>query len=363
MPARTAAALALVAAVTLAGLPGASEPEAEAGKKAKRAARAIKGFSGIRPRGDFTPGLTARLVKRARGNTTRSVIHWQAIERHRDRYESAPLNRLHRYYRAQRKRGIKPILVLQHAPVWARDPGPPQRCGRWDGCHYPPSRSMLGEWREFVAMIARRFPKASIEVWNEPNYVGQWESGVDPARYAQLLAAANGALNSVDPGRKLYPGGLGVVPKPGWIPPADFLRAAIAARPSLTAHADAINLHVYPTDGLGPGSSFRRLFGAVRKARDDGGAAELPLLVTELGLTTSGHRGVGQRKQARVLRKARRRILNMRDSIGVLLYTLADRRELGSGNPERGFGAVRPGPGTPATSYTPKRLYRKLRRR
>ena len=35
------------------------------------------------------------------------------------------------------------------------------------------------------------------EVWNEPNYLGQWQSGVDPARYARLLAVADGLADDM----------------------------------------------------------------------------------------------------------------------------------------------------------------------
>jgi hypothetical protein len=323
-------------------------------------ASAMFGFSGVRPRGDLTAALTARLVEAAGGSATRSVIHWQSIEPQRDQLVEAPLHRLHRYHRALRKRGIDPIIVIQHAPAWARDIGGPRMCGTADACHYPPARAMLGEWREFVAEIARRFRGAAIEIWNEPNYEGQWQSGVDPARYAELLAAADQAVAAAAPGRAVYPGGLGSVAKPGWRPPADFLRAAMAASPSLTAHADAINLHVYPTDGFGPDSAFRRLFGAVRQVRDSAGAAHLPLLVTELGATTSGPKRMSEADQSRRVLGALRRIEAMPDALGALVYTLVDRGELSPADPERGYGAVRAGPGVRGARYFPKLLFRKL---
>jgi hypothetical protein len=363
---RARIALAVAVAAGLASALGA-ERGGEAPLRAEaaqaRAGKFLGGFSGIRPHGDLTAALTAKLVDRAGGNTTRSVIHWQSIEPQQDQLATAPLERLHKYHRALRKRGIRPILVLQYAPVWARDAGEARACGADDACHYPPARSMLGEWREFVAEIERRFPGAAIEIWNEPNYLGQWQSGVDPARYAELLAAADGALESVDPRRKLYAGGLGAVAKAGWHPPADFLRTALAVTPSLADHADAINLHVYPTDGFGPDSSFSRLFSSVRAVRDGLGAGHLPLLITELGLTTTGPRAASEDKQARVLLGAKRRISRMPDALGVLLYTLADRDELSMSDPERGFGAVRPGPGERGATYSPKRVYVKLKNR
>ncbi len=83
---------------------------------------------------------------------------------------------------------------------------------------------MLGEWQEFVATIARRYPKASIEVWNEPNYIGQWQSGVDPARYARLLAAADQPSTRSTRRTPVYAGGLGTATKDRSLTPPQFLR-------------------------------------------------------------------------------------------------------------------------------------------
>jgi hypothetical protein len=137
----------------------------------------------------------------------------------------------------------------------------------------------------------------------------------------------------------------------------------MAASPSLATHADAINLHVYPTDGFGPNSSFRRLFGAVRQVRDAAGATELPLLVTELGATTSGPRRLTEVEQSRRVLGALRRIEAMQDALGALVYTLSDRREMSPADPERGYGAVRPGPGARGASFSSKDLYERLMRR
>ncbi len=321
----------------------------------------LLGFSGVRPNEDLTPRKTALLTRGIAGNATRTALHWQALEPQRDHYAEGEFARYERLYAALVADDITPIFVLQYAPAWARDSGAPKQCGTSDACHYPPARSELGQWRQFVAVVARRFPKASIEIWNEPNYVGQWQSGVDPERYAQLLAAADQAARSVDPRIPVYAGGLGTAVKDRSLTPPDFLRRAYAARPSLKGHTDALNLHLFPSFHLGPGSVFDRYFKQLRRVRDAAGDHSTPILVSEMGRSTSGQGGLTPSQQADIDLRATRRILSMDDTLGVLVYTLADRNELSSGDPERGFGIGRAGSGGDSTVYHPKPAYCALR--
>ena len=62
-----------------------------------------------------------------------------------------------------------------------------------------------------------------------------------------------------------------------------------------------------------------------------------------------------------MLLRASRRILSMSDTLGVLIYTLADRDELPSSDPERGYGIGRAGPGANSSVYRPKTAYCALR--
>ena len=171
-----ALAAAAPAAASLAPDPGGDESAQISGPPPGK----LFGFAGVRQVDDISAALASRLVARAHGNATRTAVHWQALEPARDHYRRAAFDRYDHLYAALRSRGIKPILVLQFAPAWARDHGPPQQCGSSDACHYPPARGMLGEWREFVRDVASRYPRAAIEVWNEPNYLGQWQSASIP---------------------------------------------------------------------------------------------------------------------------------------------------------------------------------------
>ena len=353
-----ALALAGPAAASLAPDPGGDESAQLSGPPPGK----LFGFAGVRQVGDISSALASRLVARTGGNATRTAMHWQALEPTRDHYRRAAFARYDHLYAALRSRGIKPVFVLQFAPAWARDHGPPQQCGSSDACHYPPAPGMLGEWREFVRDVARRYPRAALEVWNEPNYLGQWQSGVDPARYARLLAVADAAAASVHPRMPVLMGGLASVAKTGWWGPADFLRSAYAATPSLAGRTDAINFHVYPTSALGAGSEFARLFAAIRSARAAAGDTGTPLLVSELGLSTTGPHAVDGAQQSDVILRATRRILTMSDTLGVFVYTLVDREELAPADPERGFGVIRATAGRTGINVFPKPAYCALRR-
>ncbi len=305
----------------------------------------LYGFAGIRQVGGPAPAVAAPLITAVGGNASRTTLHWQALEPQRDRYDYARLLPYDALYATLTAVGIHPIFVLQYAPAWARDPGAPQDCGTYDSCHYPPARSMLGEWREFVAFIARRYPKAAIEVWNEPNDAGQWKPWPDPGRYAELVAEADRAAASVDPSIPVYAGGLETVQKTNALAAADFLRKTYAGSPSLRGHTDAVNLHLYPGKDLGAGSSFAKTFANIRAVRSDAGDRSTPLLISELGATTTGPWAVSGAEQADIVLRATRRILTMPDTLGVLVYTLADRAEFAQSNPERGFGLLGSGAG------------------
>ena len=192
--------LALATVIATLGLGAASAPQATS----KQQPRKLLGFSGVRP-------------ERGSGSGEDRPAHpWH--RRQREPYDAAlagarararrlprgALRALRAALRGAQGCGDRAVFVLQFAPAWARDPGGPQDCGASDSCHFPPAVEMLGEWGEFVAEVAQRFPAATIEVWNEPNYAGQWQSGVDPQRTRScsrsLIGAA--AARPGDPGHR-----------------------------------------------------------------------------------------------------------------------------------------------------------------
>ena len=315
------------------------------------------GFSGISQAGDLSPTANAQYVAAAGGNMTRTPIHWQALEPTRDNYREPAFDKYEQLYSALRGRGITPIFVIQYAPAWARDPGDPQMCGAFDYCHFPPAESELGEWQQFVAEVTRRFPQAAIEVWNEPNYASQWKPSPDPARYAELLAATDEAVHAVNPGVRVFAGGLATSEQDGWLTPQAFLAGAYAATPSLRGHTDAINLHLYPSLQLGAGSPFAGTLEAVRAVRDANGDHATPLLVSELGGTTGGEGAFTQAQQGDLILRAVRRLMTMNDVLGALVYRLAEPNDPAVDERERGFGVLRVTDGLLGEKITPKLAY------
>ncbi len=166
------------------------------------------GFAGVRQTGVPGPAESADLVAAVGGNTTRTTIDWRQIEPKRNDYDERRLDDYEGLYDAlvNHSPSITPILVLQFAPGWARDPNSPS-CPN-DGCHYPPAVSELGAWQDFVTKIAVRFPKATIEIWNEPNCPSYWSGGIDASRYVQLLDRAREAVAAVHPEQRVIMGGL-----------------------------------------------------------------------------------------------------------------------------------------------------------
>jgi hypothetical protein len=315
------------------------------------------GFAGVRQFGLPDPATAAARVAAVDGNMTRTAMHWQAMEPARDLLNEAAFDPYERLYDALRARRIKPILMVQFAPAWARDAGPARECGTADRCHYPPARAMLPEWGEFIEEIARRFPDAAIEVWNEPNYLTQWQSGPDPERYAELLATARDAARSINPGMMVIAGGLGMGAKEGWVDPASFLRRGYAASPSLEGNTDALNFHAYPTSAGPTDTWLEDLFDVIRSARNAAGDATTPILVTEFGATTTGLGSLNEDEQAQWLLQGLGKAFAMDDVLGVLVYTLADRNELALTDRERGFGVVRASSGILGSSIEPKLAY------
>jgi len=121
-----------------------------------------------------------------------------------------------------------------------------------------------------------RLPVRAYEVWNEPNWAHFWRPAPDAARYAQMLVAAAIAIRAADPAATVVSGGLASPQSP-----TAFVRAMLAAQPSIPAVVDAVGYHPYARSGRATIALVR----GMRRTLDAAGASSMGIAVTEVGWT------------------------------------------------------------------------------
>jgi hypothetical protein len=100
-----------------------------------------------------------------------------------------------------RARGLKPLVVIDTTPAWARAAGcEVQTCAPANPTAYASfARAAVERYRGEVA---------AWEIWNEPNNGLFWGPYPDAAAYSTLLEEAYSAIKSVDPTAMVVSGGL-----------------------------------------------------------------------------------------------------------------------------------------------------------
>jgi hypothetical protein len=103
---------------------------------------------------------------------------------------------------------------------------------------------------------------SAYEIWNEPNAV-LFSNPIDPAAYAALVKAAYNAIKPIDPTATIVAGAVGHVFSTGaTMDPVDFVKAMIAADPTIGNYFDALSYHPYDETlpfsqgNVDPNSSF-----------------------------------------------------------------------------------------------------------
>jgi len=101
---------------------------------------------------------------------------------------------------ALRYGGVHLIARLDFQPDWARagcsDQGPPED---------------LQDYADFAGAVAARYRGqiGAYQIWNEPNLAREWcDRSPDPARYAEMLAAAYSAIKAADPAAYVISAGM-----------------------------------------------------------------------------------------------------------------------------------------------------------
>ena len=257
---------------------------------------------------------TVALMSDAGVRWARLNVSWAAIEPHANNsYDPASLADLDYAVAKVRAAGIAVVMpVADSVPFWASgDPGKVLDAlgRRWNKRYRPAS---MADYADFFAFVARRYAPSGVhvfEVWNEPNLLQFWPSGVNAAEYKLMLQAAHGAIKSADPQSTVLVGGLSQHDR-------DFLAQLYAAggRP----YFDAVGDHTYPwgdpancwNDGSGK-RSRDTICGIeeVRRVMEANGDAAKQIWITEMGWTTySGSGGVTEAQQADYLVKGYRRL-------------------------------------------------------
>lgn len=200
---------------------------------------------------------------------------WADLEPARGVWNWAPLDAVVQKALSQ---GFSPLLVLGQTPAWASsDPSAPG-VGR-PGASMPPSD--LGLWSAYVKAVAARYTGriAAYEIWNEPNFVGDYFHG-DEATLARMTALAHDAVKSADPAALLVSPGFATRTKGqlGW---AYRYFDAIDI-----ADIDVISLHLYPMPQQLPEDAVGQLQSVVDALRKRG--ISKPVWNTEVNYGVTG---------------------------------------------------------------------------
>ena len=200
----------------------------------KQAAPRFFGYNGVFnfPRTPLRTVLTE--MKAGGANTTRLMIPWSRAQPRR--HGGYRFHFFDRVYHRILASGIRPLIVPIDSPCWAHPSVP---CGAPYNA-VRPDRRYLGQWRRFMAKLARRYRRArGFEIWNEPNLYGFWGPDPSPRRYERLLRAAAKGVRSIHRHPPIAFGG--PAPIGNW---RGFIRHAYQR--GAGRYSDDLALHLYP---------------------------------------------------------------------------------------------------------------------
>jgi hypothetical protein len=230
---------------------------------------------------------------RSIGADPRFSISWEDVELTPDKYRWDFPDRLFQFIRHIR---LHPIVNLVNAPCWAQElPAPCPVTGA-------PTAANVNQYAEFAALVADRYPEiAAIEVWNEPNWTPYWKPLPDPALYGEMVRAVADAVHAVNPSLPVLVAGnapLGQTTADGanWAYD-EFLQAVYET--GGIGGADAVGHHVYFGQTANYTYEMRRQITRVRAVMSSNGDGDLPIWITEIGV--SSEPSLGEEGQALAL--------------------------------------------------------------
>ena len=275
------AAAALIAAALIAGGCGADDEPPAPGSDLPRAGEGtLFGYSESFLAGTGEIGLLGR----SGADFARRRLSWTEIEPAQGAFDWSRYDAL---YAELLDEGIRPLWLLVDAPCWAR---PPDQSCIPNAPARAPSVDHAADLGAFLAEATRRYPEAlGIEVGNEVNDERFWVGGLNPNDYAYLLGIAADAVHAADPEMPVVASGFAPFEKPGpnRLPWRDYVRAMINS--GAAEKVDALAFHPYP-----PGNALQKADAVVAEQAgfedylDAKGLGDVPVWVTEIGVTTVG---------------------------------------------------------------------------
>jgi polysaccharide biosynthesis protein PslG len=246
--------------------------------------------------------------------------------------------------------GLKPLWTVTSAPCWAAG----KTCAEVVPSLAPDS-DHIQAYADLVAEVAERYPDSlGIEVWNEPNIPNFWRPAPDPMLYREMLALSADAVHETGTGVPVLMSGPSpttadqVAEDPEKIGFVPFIEQVMSGPDA--PDVDAIGLHPYSLLQVGadPVDESLKLFEQGKEAAASV-APDLPIWVTEVGLTTAGQYAVTPEEQASGLEA----IVGAIADDGVPVISI--HRFFDQVDPplqfEEGFGVVGPDRQTPKPSF------------
>lgn len=195
--------------------------------------------------------------------------------------------------KAVKKAGLRPILLIDRTPDWARNP----ECAEDSAC--PPADPTT--YASFVGKAAERYKSYDInawEIWNEENSNNFWKPNPDATAYANLLKASYKAIKESDPDAVVLVGGLSgdSVDKLGkkMADPRTFLKQLYEE--GAKGSFDGVAYHPYIAGGGLPTkvsdyngwSKMANESTSIRSIMEANGDASKQIWITEFGVPTGG---------------------------------------------------------------------------
>lgn len=327
------------------------------------------GFSANMAKDDpvLTPAAEASAAVAAGASAHRLAITWKWLQYHQNdpplpsSYEGDAgqiLQHIDERYAAIVAGGLRPVMHVSGAPLWAsrfaacslydlscREEA--RKAANWaEHGYYFPDSAHLPAFRALHRALAKRYPQAIFEGWNEPNLYYDsppdrsyepWAPG--PEEFKRIHCEAYWAVKSVDPIRTV------IAPSflyRGWPHFADYVNRVFAAGGA--GCWDAFNTHVYFSGStrFDASTTLAKVLASVRRMKSHWTDPD-PIWITETGWPTTAQQWWGApwltpAAHAEASGRLYNRLMTMPDVAGVFFYTLRDRFRGSSYDPEANYG-------------------------